>query len=83
MSVSDLGPSATVGAHNDVIEFVYTVNFIRGKQSSSYSDSLELLDCIEDKLAAQLGRDRGPGHGYSHWLSLGVISTSVSQCQEH
>lgn len=65
MCVSDLGPSATVGAHNDVIEFVYTVNFIRGKQSSSDSDSLELLDCIKYKLAAQLDRDRGRGRGYS------------------
>lgn len=64
MCVSDLGPSATVGAHDDVIEFVYTVNFIRGKQSSSDSDSLELLDCIGDKPAAQLGRGRGRGRGY-------------------
>lgn len=65
MDVSDLGPSATIGAHDDVIEFVYTVNFIRGKQSGSDSDSLELLDCIEDKPVAQLGRGRGWGCGYS------------------
>lgn len=71
MCVSDLGSSATLGTHDDVIEFVYTVNFIRGKQSSSNSGSPELLDCTEDKPAGQLAGDRGQGHGDSltsfHW----------------
>ena len=71
MCVSDLSSSATVGTHGDVIEFVYAVNFIRGKQSSSNSGSPALVDCTEDKLAGQLAGDRGQGHGNSltsfHW----------------
>lgn len=69
MCVSDLGPSATIGAYNDVIEFVYTVNFIRGRQSRVLQ-SYWIVS--EDKLAGQLCRDRGQGHGNSltscHWV---------------
>lgn len=46
MCVSDLASPATIRTLDDVIEFVYTVNFIRWKQSSSNSGSLGLLACV-------------------------------------
>lgn len=43
MCVSDLASLAAIHTLNDVIEFVYTINFIRLKQSSSNSGFLEPL----------------------------------------
>lgn len=46
MCVSDLASLATIHTLGNVIEFVYTINFIRLKQSSSNSGFLELLACV-------------------------------------